>query len=119
MKTLRYHSRFLLHIRMLVLPALLFSGSSRLLAQSVVKGTEIVHDSLTHHIRVEFGSDKEITNVLVLITDSLGNTLYLDNQYFFKGQYKHHFDMAGAGKGAYTVQVIKDGERIRKKIIIH
>jgi|ERR1051326_2915287 hypothetical protein len=102
-----------------VLPALFVLFTSVSFAQSAGKGAKIEKDSVLKEIRVEFNADKEIATVLVLITDSTGKTLFLDNHSRFKGPYKHHFDMAPFGAGNYFVQVIKDEEHVNKKLILH
>jgi hypothetical protein len=57
--------------------------------------------------------------MLVVVTDSAGQTLYLDNRYRFKGPYRHRFDLGSPGKGTYRIEVIRDAEHTRKKITIH
>ena len=77
---------------------------------------KIVNDSIGHKVAIEFTADREISNLLVLIADSLGNTLFLDNKYRFKGIYKHSLDFKERGKDWYSLKIIKDEEQINKKI---
>ena len=84
--------------------------------QLIASDLKIVNDSINHKVDIEFTSDKEISNLLILITDSLGNTMFLDNQYRFKGYYKQIVDLKEAKKGNYFLKIIKDDEQINKKL---
>lgn len=76
-------------------------------------------DSIHRKVNVEFSADKPIYNLLVLMTDSSGNTVFLDNQYQFKGKYRHNIDFAPGKKEKYFLQIIRDNDRFIKEIIIH
>lgn len=82
----------------------------------IASDLKIVNDSIHHKVEIGFTADKEISNLLVSITDSLGNTMFLDNQYRFKGYYKQVIDLKEAGKGSYFLKIIKDDEQISKKL---
>lgn len=79
---------------------------------------KIVTDNIHRKVDIEFNSDKEISNLLVMISDSLGRTVFLDDQYRFKGKYKQSVELKEEGKGNYFVQIIKDNERFKKSIKI-
>ena len=85
-------------------------------SKSTGSDLKIMNDSINHKVDIEFTVDKEISNLLVLVSDSLGNTLFLDNQYRFKGNYKHTLDFKERGKKWYSLKIIKDEEQISKKI---
>ncbi len=77
---------------------------------------EVVSDELNNKMNIEFSTEKEIYNLLVLITDSLGQTVFLDNRYRFKGDYKHSIDFKNYNKGPYSIKIIGDNEKIIKKV---
>jgi hypothetical protein len=103
---------------------LLFSAfcfTSALCAQTVatpkIKGEiKIINNHQANKVNITFQSEKEIYNLLVLITDSLGQTIFLDNRYRFKGDYNHNVDFKEYKKGEYTVKIIGDEEKFTKKI---
>ncbi len=78
----------------------------------------ILTDSNIGKIDLQFKNDNEVQNLLVFITDSAGHTVFLENLYRFKGLYKKTIDLKETGKGSYTLKVIKDEERINRKINI-
>jgi hypothetical protein len=65
---------------------------------------------------IHFNSDAVIENLLVIVSDSTGQTVFLDNQYRFKGIYARSIDLSGSPKGEYSVKVIRDDDKINKKI---
>lgn len=67
-------------------------------------------------INIEFDTEKPIANVLILVVDSAGNTIFMDNQSNFKGSYKCNIDMKLYNKGTYDVKIKSDGEEIDKKL---
>jgi hypothetical protein len=87
------------------------AGSSK-----IKDDVKVINDHLANKVDIEFSSDKEIYNLLVLITDSLGQTYFLDNRYRFKGNYKHSVDFKDYHKGVYSVKIIGDDDKIDKKI---
>lgn len=70
------------------------------------------------NIDIEFKAEQEIYNLLIVIADSLGQTMFLDNQYRFKGNYKKSIDFSKAAKGNYTVKITRDKEQFNKKVSI-
>ncbi|MCD6020110.1 MAG: hypothetical protein K0S53_3231 [Bacteroidetes bacterium] len=75
-------------------------------------------NSATGKLDVEFKNEKQVDNLLVIVTDSLGRTIFLENLYRFKGPYKKSIELSEGGKGSFSLQVIKDAERIHKKLSI-
>lgn len=101
----------------------IFSATLKLSAQSEpfeTKNTNIkmINDSFNHKVEIEFVADKKIHNLLVLITDSIGHTIFLDNKYNFKGPYKRAVDFKMSGKGKYFLKVIRDEDKYYKQFII-
>lgn len=79
---------------------------------------KIVNDSSNNRVEIEFKADKKVNNLLVLITDSIGHTFFLDNKYNFKGPYKRAVDFKMLGKGKYFLKVIRDEDKYYKQFTI-
>jgi hypothetical protein len=69
-------------------------------------------------LRIRFTEEQRIENLLVMITDTLGNTLFLDNKYRFEGEYQQSLDLSRAGKGKYRLSIIADQRRSNRDILI-
>lgn len=83
---------------------------------SKINEVKLESDPLNKKLNIAFSTEKEIHNLLVVITDSTGQTVFLDNRYRFKGNYKHSVDFKEYHKGWYLVQIIGDDEKINKKV---
>lgn len=97
----------------------LFFLAFNLNGQTAVKiSTEIkaIPNAVTGKLDVEFKNDTQVDNLLVIVTDSLGQTIFLENLYRFNGLYKKSIELSNRGKGSFTLHVIKDEERINKKL---
>jgi hypothetical protein len=92
--------------------------SQRYSAQTAKESNDIrvTKGSGQKKIDIEFDNTKEIYNLLVLITDSTGRTIFLDNRYRFKGNYRHTVDMTGEKSGNYKLNVTLDETRINKNL---
>jgi hypothetical protein len=69
-------------------------------------------------VNIEFDTDKTLSNILIIIVDDLGNTVFLDNQHDFKGTYKCSVDMSTYSKGNYYVRIKTDEEEKQTKLSI-
>jgi hypothetical protein len=69
-------------------------------------------------VQIEFAVDKNVRNVLVLLVDGSGNTVFLDSQYNFKGIYKRTIDLSKSPKGNYYLKIMNDDEVMNKKLDI-
>jgi hypothetical protein len=69
-------------------------------------------------VLIEFNSDTVVDNVLILVVDDSGNTLFLDNQKNFKGIYKCSVDMSNYAKGNYFVNIKSESEQKQAKLTI-
>jgi hypothetical protein len=76
----------------------------------------IQNNNEAHKLDINFNAGQVIQNLLVIVSDSLGETVFLDNQYRFKGNYVKSVDLSNSPKGEYSVKVISDDEKINKKI---
>ncbi|MDF2451309.1 MAG: hypothetical protein K0S26_813 [Bacteroidota bacterium] len=65
---------------------------------------------------IKFNNDKPIHNLLVFVTDSAGQTIFLESIYNYKGVYNKYIDLPNHSKGQFTIHVNKDDERIIKVI---
>lgn len=101
----------------------IFSTTINLHAQTVqsliaASDVRIVNDSINQKVHVELKANNEILNLLVLISNSSGQTIFLDNRYHFKGDYKHSVDLTGSGKGRYFLKIIGDEKHFDKSMSI-
>ena len=69
-------------------------------------------------VHIEFNSDTTLDNVLILVVDESGNTVFLDNQKNFKGIYKCFVDMSTYAKGNYFVNIKSESEQKQAKLTI-
>lgn len=97
--------------------------TTNLTAQTTAAGKvqtnyDIIVDSLNYKLFVNLNLETVIYNLLVVVADSSGHTLFLDNKYRFNGLYNHQFDLSMSGKGVYYLSITIDEERINKKITI-
>jgi|GEM_PF-4039746 len=67
-----------------------------------------VQEKAARTVSVEFRNEKEIDNLLIVISDKNGQTVFLENQYRFKGDYAKMIDLAETGAGAYTLKIVRD-----------
>lgn len=73
---------------------------------------------MTNPIQVDVPSQGTIENLLVVISDSAGRTIFLDNRTRFVGTYKRAIDLSQSGKGPYTLCIAKDDGRAYTKFYI-
>ena len=78
----------------------------------------IVTDPDKHKISIEVKQGTEISNLLVLVVNDTGHTVFMDDQSHFKGVYKNEVDLTHEGKGEYSLKIIADKEEINKKVVI-
>jgi hypothetical protein len=76
----------------------------------------VQNDNSNHKVTINFSCDQPIENLLVIVCDSIGQTVFLDTQYRFKGQYNRSVDLTDSPKGHYLVKIIRDEEKINRKI---
>jgi hypothetical protein len=94
-----------------------------LMAQSDVQTSplreiDVRSDAAQQILDVRFSSENEIASLLVIVSDKRGETLFLDNQYRFKGEYKRVIDLKEYGKGEFFLKVVRDEDIFDKKITI-
>lgn len=102
----------------IILAGLLFPLNAQVPRVETNTGLKVDVDSIHHKVKVEFSAGKPVYNLLVLVTDSSGNTVFLDNQYQFKGEYRRDIDINAGKKQKYVLQIIRDDDRFTKEIII-
>lgn len=64
-------------------------------------------------ILLEFDFPKE-EDVLILVTDSAGITIFLDNKHRFKGKYSRTIDLPG--KAPFNLNISRINENINRRI---
>lgn len=99
--------------------AFLFGISAGAEAQATGKTLPPLALAAGEPLQISFVEPKNIDNLLVIVSDSTGRTIFLDNKYRFEGTYKHRLDLSRSGKGKYTLSIIKDHEQSIRDIIIH
>lgn len=77
-----------------------------------------VNISAKKAIDIEFPVERTAGNLLVLVTDQKGTTVFLSSENNFKGTYKRKIDLGMAAKGKYDLKVVMDNEMINQKIEI-
>lgn len=97
---------------------LLITGSLACQTVGVKLPTEIkaIPDKVNGRLDIEFKNDKQVDNLLVLVTDSAGQTVFLENLYRYKGLYKKNIELPYGGRGFVTLHINKDEERIIRKL---
>ncbi len=79
---------------------------------------DVILDTANAKIDIKFNPQNPILNLLIVVSDSAGKTLFLDNQYRFSGAYKHTVDLNKYGKGVYFLNITNDSERFYQKLTI-
>jgi hypothetical protein len=67
-------------------------------------------DTVSREFSISFRAQEMVANLLVRITDSKGETVFLDNEYRFKGDYKQIMKRADLPAGEYTIEILKDDD---------
>lgn len=70
-------------------------------------------------LKISFTEVKRVDNLLIIVSDSTGRTIFLDNKYRFEGAYNHQLNLSRSGKGKYTLSIIKDREQTVRNIIVN
>jgi hypothetical protein len=100
---------------LIVFPAFLFAQVSN---KDKNIDPQINIDNITKNVSIAFARTNTVYNLLVHLNDSTGNTIFLDNQYQFKGQYNKSIDMKKQKKGTYFLEIIEDNKHTNKKIVL-
>jgi hypothetical protein len=69
-------------------------------------------------IHLQFKADTETGNLLVIVTDKTGETIFIDNHSHFKGEYERDIDLAETIKGEYSICVRNDESIYNEQILI-
>src|SRR5689334_18135640 len=92
---------FLIYLAFLSRPEI----SAQVTAASSNTSKLVVEKNLSDKtLLVSFLAEKTIQNVLVVLSDQKGNTLFLDNKYRFRGEYKQLIDLEGLEAGHLQLQ---------------
>lgn len=119
-KTLLFYrsASFIKALFLALLLSVLKINAQEISTESMPTGFHVMADDLNHKIDIEFRSDSIIYDLIILVTDNIGHTIFLDNKRAFRGNYKHSVDLQMAEKGNYSVKILKDSERIEKKLTL-
>lgn len=77
--------------------------------------TQVICKNADKKIEVTFNTS-QTANLLVLIADSTGHTVFLDNRQNYNGNYKGVLNTK-SNKGTYHLKIISDAIRIDKTIL--
>jgi len=99
---------------------LLFYGqlNAQVVTAKIASIDKVSYYCTNNKVEIKFTSTKNTPNLLVLIVDSTGHTLFLDNQFNFKGDYKRMVDLSSNGKGKYYLKITDGESRINKQFSI-
>jgi hypothetical protein len=75
-------------------------------------------NKVTHTIDVTISPAGDISNLLVVLGNSDGKVVFLDNQYFLKNGYQVAINTEGYEKGTYTLKITADNEKEEQTLII-
>lgn len=67
-------------------------------------------DSLARSFTIGFNAQNEVANLLVRVSNSSGETLFLDNQYWFTGSYSRVVKLLDQQPGLYILEITKDDD---------
>lgn len=65
---------------------------------------------------LRFISNQAAYNLLIIISDLKGETIFLDNKKNFQGTYEKTIDLSTAAMGPCTLCIISDEERLDYKV---
>jgi hypothetical protein len=101
--------------------SLMFAGTMEaqaIPAKNKASEVSIVADPIKQKIKIEVNQGAEICNILVLVVDETGKTIYMDDRSHHKGIYKNEVDLGKKGKGMYALKIIADHEEINQKVVL-
>lgn len=90
------------------------NGQTRLKQTSYINS--LTNSIYNNKVEVKFSAPEKVNSLLVLIADSTGHTVFMDNEINFKGTYKRIIELKGKGK--YHLKINANDERISKTLII-
>lgn len=110
------HKYFLITCLLFLIPPSLIAQATA--PAAAYKAVSVINNTALKKVNIQFESEKEIENLLVIVFDRRGETIFLDNQYRFKGKYDQSIDLKEYGKGEFSLKVVRDENMFQQKIII-
>jgi hypothetical protein len=108
--------KLLASLIILLLPVITTAQANKIqLSPSDVK---TIVNSSSQEVTIELNVQETTENLLILITDATGQTVFLENLHRFRGLYKKNVDLKGTKKGKYLLKVAKDDEKVIKNIFV-
>ena len=71
---------------------------------------------MSKKLALTFVSLQPVQNLLIIVQNKRGLTLFLENQYRFAGDYKRTIDLQDQPDGEYTRSITADDEKICQSI---
>jgi hypothetical protein len=85
-------------------------------AKSLPVEYRISDDPLKNKMNIDFEIVQPVYNLLVIVHDSTGKTIFLENRYRFTGKYQREVELIN--KGTFFLQIVRDEERFNKTVMI-
>lgn len=73
-------------------------------------------DTANHTLSLCLSTLQTTENLLIVVSDSSGETIFLDNKRRFMGHYEKQIDLSAACPGYCTVRITKDEERFEYRV---
>ena len=101
---------------LIILPVFSIKAQNNSDQKLKINSLKVETDLNKRTLNIDFKIAEVVDNLLVRINDSSGQTIFLDNQYRFSGNYKQSVNLLKQGKGFYTVEIVGDKELLNKKL---
>jgi hypothetical protein len=99
-----------------------------LFCRSEIKGQKSAETNKDDKYKISVSSAKNLTiafenrvtidQLLVLVYDDKGETIFMDSQYNFKGDYSRSVDLSKGNSATYSLKIIYRDEKIDRSISI-
>jgi hypothetical protein len=102
---------------------LIYTDPLELAAQSGVQKLKdddvtLLIDENHRTVDLRFKATEEINDLLILVSNEQGETVFMDNKDHFKGEYKNTIDLNSFAKGEYSIKVKTDKNELNKEFVI-
>ncbi|MDF2437917.1 MAG: hypothetical protein K0Q95_2293 [Bacteroidota bacterium] len=82
------------------------------------KDVTLLIDKNHNTAALSFKTQDEVSDLLILVSNEKGETVFMDNKDHFKGEYKNTIDLNSFSKGEYSIKVKIDENELNKEFII-
>lgn len=99
-----------------ILLLLLLDGSFCLQSQTLDKTLSITQNQDSLSVSIKFLQESVAENLLIVISDTNGSTIFLDNKKNYSGHYNRSVDLSSACPGFCTIRISTEVERYEYKV---